>query len=148
VVQLVLEGPGREAGRLDANLLAVAVAPLDHHGLRALHLADPTRIAEAALVPRLAPFLLHHLGVHEAPDLLVVALDDAHAQRDPDLVGGQPGPRSVEHGLGEVIQQALDGRVHARNLLRLFTQDWMLEVEDLTDHRGRFYPRGAKTQPL
>src|SRR5260221_12907994 len=50
MVELVLVGAGREAGRLDADLLAVAVAALDRHVLVAGHLAHPARVAEASLV--------------------------------------------------------------------------------------------------
>src|SRR5689334_14420249 len=92
----------REAGRLDADLFAVPVASLDDDRLSALDLADPTGIAEAAFVSDLRTLSLDDLGIDEAPDLLVVAFDDAHAQRDADLVGCEAGARRVEHGLSQV----------------------------------------------
>ena len=63
VVELVLERASREARGLDPDLLAVAVAALDDDRLRPLDLADPARIAEAALVAELRAFLLDDLGV-------------------------------------------------------------------------------------
>src|SRR5439155_8373461 len=134
VVQLVLERTSSEAVRLDANLFAMAVAAFDDHYLRSLHLAHPTRVAQAALVTDLDSFLLHNLRIHQAPDLFVVALDDADAQRDADLVGREPGPGGIEHGLGQIVEEALDGRVDTRDFFRLFAQDWLFEAEDRPDH--------------
>ena len=148
MVELVLEGTSGKAGRLDSDLFAMAVAALDDHGFGALHLADPPRVAETAFRSDLNTILLDHLGVDQAPDLLVVALDHAHAQRDADLVRGEAGARSVEHRLDQVVEQALDRRVDARDLLRLFAQDRMFEGEDRTDHGTRFYPRPDRTQPF
>src|SRR4029077_9726986 len=50
VVQLVVKRAGREPGGLDPDLLAVPVPSLDHDHLRALDLADPSGLAQAALV--------------------------------------------------------------------------------------------------
>src|SRR5438093_1607275 len=99
-----------------------------------LHLAHPAWVAQAALVTDLDSFLLDNLGIDQAPDLLVVTLDDAHAQRHADLVGREPGPGGIEHGLGQIVEEALDGRVDTRDFLRLFAQDWLFEAEDRPDH--------------
>src|SRR5712691_3794969 len=65
MVQLVLKGPRGEARALDPDLLAVPVAPLDHHRLVAGHLPDPVGIAEAALIADLDPAAPDQLGVDQ-----------------------------------------------------------------------------------
>src|SRR5437868_8967028 len=146
MVELVLEGTSGKAGRLDSDLFAMAVAALDDHGFGALHLADPPRVAETAFWSDLNTILLDHLGVDQAPDLLVIAFDHAHAQRDADLVRGEAGARSVEHRLDQVVEQALDRRVDARDLLRLFAQDRRVEGEDRTDHGTRVSALAGRTE--
>src|SRR5205807_8856229 len=127
-------GASREAGWLDADLLAVPVAALDDHGLGALHLAHPSRIAQASLVTDLSAILLHDLRIDQAPDLLVVALDDTHTQGHADLVGCEPGARRLQHGLGQVVEETLNGGVHARDFLRLFAEHGIFKGEDRPAH--------------
>src|SRR5712692_1292572 len=138
VIQLVLKSAGGEPGGLDAHLFAMAVASLDHDTLRPLDLADPSRLAQAAFVADLRTLFLDHLWIDQAPDLLVVALDHADAQRYADLVRCQAGARGVEHGFRQVVEQALDGRVDTRDFLRLFTQDGMFEGENRPNHERDF----------
>ena len=112
----------------------MAVAALHHNDLGPLHLTHPARVAQTALVAGLDAFLLDDLRIDEAPDLLVVAFDDADPQRHADLVGRQPGARSIEHGLGQIIQEALDGRVDARDFLRFLAKDWIFKGENWPNH--------------
>ena len=117
-------------------------AALDHDRLVTSDLTDPTWIAQAALVAYLHPVALHDLRVDEAPDLVVVALHDAHPQQYPDLVCRQARAGGVEHGLGEIVDQPLDGHVHARDFFGLFAQDRMVESEDWSDSHVFDFTRG------
>src|SRR5579864_83509 len=122
VVDLVLERASGEAGRLDAHFLPAPVAPFHDHRLVARNLADPARIAQTALVADLDAVALDDLRVGQRPDLVLIALHDADAQRHADLRRGETGARRREHGLREVVHQALDGRVDARDPLRLLAK--------------------------
>src|SRR5712672_665115 len=89
VVELVLKGARGEARGLDAHLFTVPVETLDDHRLIPLDLADPARLAQATLVPDLAPGGLDDHRVDEPPDLVLIALDHADAERHADLVRRQ-----------------------------------------------------------
>ena len=52
----------------------------------------------------------------------------------------------VDAGISEIL--VVTGGNNAGDFLRLFAQDGLLEIEDRTDHRTRFHPRGAKSQSL
>jgi hypothetical protein len=96
----------------------------------AFNLADPAWLAQAALEANLAPGALDDHRIDESPDLVLVPFHDADPQRDPDLVRGKARARRVEHGLGQIVEQPLDGSVHARDLLRLFAKHRVIESED------------------
>src|SRR5216683_1781505 len=133
MIELMLEGARGERARLDAHLLAPAVATFHDHRLVARHLADPSWVAQAAFVSDLHAVVLDDLRIHERPDLVVVALDNANAQRHSNLRRCQAGSRRREHRLHQVVDQTLDGRVDARHLLRLLAKHGLIKVQDRSD---------------
>jgi len=130
VVELVLKGARGEARRLDAHLFAMPVESFHDDSLVALDLADPARLAQAALISHLASLGLDDHRVDQAPDLVLVALHDADAERYTDLVRRQAGPGRFEHGFREVVKEPLDGHVNARDFLRFLAQDGMFESQN------------------
>src|SRR5258708_32695262 len=136
----MLKSARGETGGLDAHLFAVAVQALDPDCLITLHLANPARFAQAALVADLGPRGLHDSRIDQPPDLVFVALHDTNAQRHADLVRRQAGARSVQHRLGKIVEQLLDRRVDARNFPRLFAKHGLIEVQDGSDGHGRVLP--------
>src|SRR5216683_1247086 len=133
MIELMLEGARGERARLDAHLLAPAVATFHDHRLVARHLADPSWVAQAAFVSDLHAVVLDDFRIHERPDLVVVALDNANAQRHSNLRRCQAGAGRREHRLHQVVDQTLDGRVDARHLLRLLAKHGLIKVQDRSD---------------
>jgi len=96
--------------------------------------------------------VLHELGIDQAPDLVVVPLDHAHPQPHTDLRRRKAGTRRIEHRLHEVVDETLDRRIDARDLLRLLAKRGVLKSEDGTDHeidftRDPLKPNLAKASP-
>src|SRR4029077_9592824 len=94
--------------------------------------------AQASFVADLGAGRLDDHRVDQAPDLVLIALHHTYAHGHSNLVRGQPRAGRVEHGLGEVVDQLLDGRVYAWNLPRLLAQNRVLDSQDWPDHEWDF----------
>src|SRR5260370_11803644 len=145
----MLESARRKAARLDPHFLAATISALDHDRLVTRHLTHPYGIRETALVADLNAVVLDDLRVDQAPDLVFVTLDHAHAQRHTDLVGCQAGAGSVEHGFSEVVDEELNRGVDARHLLRLFAKHGGFEGQYRPEtHESDFTPPPFPPLPL
>jgi hypothetical protein len=143
VVELVLEDAGQPALGLDPELLAVPPPGLDREGRRPGDGALPVGRGEAPLLVRdRLRAALDHLRVDQGVEGVLV-LDHHHPQGDADLRRGQADAGGGAHGVDQVVEQALHGRVELAHALGLAAEDLVLQIgDDGTNGHTKVYPRG------
>lgn len=132
MVGLVLDGPRLELRAGDRDRFTVHVEALGHHVQGTPGVGDDPGEREAALVTLLALLGEVEDGVDEVPDLVVGVVGE-HAQRHPELRGGEPRPGGGEHRLLEVLDELPQLLVEGGDLLRALAEDGVPEESDGLD---------------
>jgi hypothetical protein len=108
VVDLVLEGLGKQVGGLDPDFFAGGVTSLGGHRDRALDVAVVAGDAEARLGDRPLASLLDDLRIDQTQVFLLRHADHDDPDRHADLVGCQANAGRGVHRLAHALDQLLD----------------------------------------
>jgi hypothetical protein len=104
------EGACQQAIATIFNLFTIAVERTDDDGCRALGGSPFTRQGEAALVLLLFAAIRDDAGVDEFEHIALLYFNDHYAAEYAYLHGSKAATIGAAHGIGHIIEQAMDAR--------------------------------------